>query len=76
VTDLSNSMKIQIEEVSAASEEQARGIQEISIGVRQMEQVTQSAAANAERNAHSTGNVRKEAESLDGIVQELTSLIG
>ncbi len=76
VTDLSNTMKVQIEEVSAASEEQARGIQEISIGVRQMEQVTQSAAANAEHNAQSTGKVRTEAESLDGIVQNLTALIG
>ncbi len=76
VTDLSNTMKVQIEEVSAASEEQARGIAEISIGVRQMEQVTQSAAANAEQNAQSTGKVRTEAESLDGIVQNLTALIG
>ena len=48
-------MKTQIEQVSAASQEQARGIEEISTGVRQMEQVTQSAAANAEQNAQATG---------------------
>ena len=76
VTTLSNSMKRQIEEVSAANEEQARGINEISIGVRQMEQVTQSAAANAEENAQATDRVRDEAASLDTIVQRLQVMMG
>ncbi|HTS47073.1 MAG TPA: hypothetical protein VMH05_03970, partial [Bryobacteraceae bacterium] len=75
VTTLSNDMKTQMEQVSAASQEQARGIEEISTGVRQMEQVTQSAAADAERNAQSTDKVRSEAESLDAIVQRLRGLM-
>lgn len=76
VTTLSNTMKTQIEEVSAANEEQARGINEISIGVRQMEQVTQSAAANADQNAQATDKVRGEAESLDAIVRRLQVMMG
>jgi methyl-accepting chemotaxis protein len=62
--------------VSAANEEQARGIDEISLSVRQMEQVTQSAASNAEQNAQATDKVRGEATSLDGIVQRLRFMMG
>ena len=75
VTALSGNRKVQIEEVSAAREEQARGIEEISIGVRQMEQVTQPAAANAEQNAQSTDKVRTEAEAPDAIVHRLRGMM-
>ena len=41
VTELSNQVKTLIEEVGVASQDEARGIDQIAAGVKQMEQVTQ-----------------------------------
>ena len=48
ITADTTSVKTLVEEVSLASQEQARGIQQIGKAIVQMEQVTQSTAANAE----------------------------
>jgi methyl-accepting chemotaxis protein len=76
VTELSNQIKTIIEQVSEASQDQARGIDQIAAGVKQMEQVTQAAAASAEQNASATEEVRGEAKSLDAVVGSLSTLLG
>jgi methyl-accepting chemotaxis protein/methyl-accepting chemotaxis protein-1 (serine sensor receptor) len=76
VTDRSAKVKMLIDEVSASCHEQALGVRQIATSLKQMEQVTQSAAASAEQNANSTDKVRTEAESLDRIVGRLATLIG
>ena len=48
-----------ISEISASSEEQARGVEQITIAMSQMEKVTQENAAAAEENA-ATGNAMKD----------------
>ncbi len=76
VTDLSTQVKSLIDGVRESSQDQARGIHQISTGVREMETVTQAAAASAEENAASSEQLRTESGSMDGIVRELTTLIG
>lgn len=76
VTEFSNQVKTLIEQVGIASQDEARGIDQIAAGVKQMEQVTQSAAASAEENASATEEVRSQSKSLDEIVNELKVLIG
>ncbi len=67
-------MKTLIEQVGIASQDEARGIDQIAAGVKQMEQVTQSAAASAEENASATEEVRSQSKSLDEIVNDLKVL--
>jgi len=76
VTDRSAQVKMLIDEVSASCHEQALGVRQIAASLKQMEQVTQSAAASAEQNANSTEKVSSQSESLDSIVGRLNALIG
>ncbi len=76
VTQLSTQVKTLIEGVRESGQDQARGIQQISAGVQQMEQVTQAAAASAEENAAASEQLRSESASMNGIVGNLTALIG
>ncbi len=76
VTELSGQVKLLIDGVRESGQDQARGIQQISAGVQQMETVTQAAAASAEQNAAASEQLRSESASMDGIVRNLTELIG
>ncbi len=53
-----------IGEIAAASEEQARGIGQVSRGVDQVDQVTQQFAANAQQTASSASELSVQAEGL------------
>lgn len=76
VTELSTQVKTLIEGVHGSGGDQVRGIQQISSGVQQMEQVTQAAAASAEENAAASEQLRTESASMDGVVRHLTEMIG
>jgi methyl-accepting chemotaxis protein len=76
VTEFSTQVKTLIEGVRESGGDQARGIHQISSGVQQMEQVTQAAAASAEENAAASEQLRSESASMDGIVRQLTELVG
>ena len=76
VTELSSQVKSLIDGVRESGQDQSRGIHQISTGVREMEQVTQAAAASAEENAAASEQLRSESASMDGMVRELTTLIG
>jgi Methyl-accepting chemotaxis protein (MCP) signalling domain len=65
-----------ISEIAAASEEQARGIDQISTAVTQMDQVTQSNAANAEESASAAEELSGQAEQLNGMVDDLQHMLG
>jgi methyl-accepting chemotaxis protein/methyl-accepting chemotaxis protein-1 (serine sensor receptor) len=75
VTELSNSVKVCIQQVSGGTEEQARGIDQISAAVRQMEQVVLVSAQKAQENELSTADLRMQSETLEGIVTRLTAII-
>ncbi len=65
-----------VEEIASASNEQAQGIEQISQAVTQMDQVTQTNAANAEESASAAEELSAQAEELNHTVSELRVLVG
>jgi len=63
-------------EIAAASNEQSQGIDQISTAVTQMDQVTQSNAANAEESASASEELSAQAEELNRMVQDLQAIVG
>ncbi|MDB5047347.1 MAG: methyl-accepting chemotaxis sensory transducer [Fibrobacteres bacterium] len=64
-----------IGEVSAASEEQSKGIGQIGIAVEQMDKVTQSNAANAEESASASEELYAQAKELSDMVTALINVV-
>jgi methyl-accepting chemotaxis protein len=52
------------------------GVCQIAVSLKQMEQITQSAAVSAEQNANSSEKVSSQSGSLDSMVGRSASLIG
>lgn len=59
-----------ITEINAASQEQARGIEQVNIAVAQMDQVVQQAAANSEQTSSASEELSAQAEELASMVSE------
>jgi len=76
ITTNASRVKTLVDEVSVGSQEQAQGIEQISKAVAEMEQLTQSSAANAEKGATSGRELLAHADSLDQVVLELRQLVG
>ncbi|MBI5831551.1 MAG: hypothetical protein HZB16_04465 [Armatimonadetes bacterium] len=68
VTDL-------VDEVAAASREQAIGIGQVNIAVSQMEQVTQSVAAGAEETASGSEELSAQSHELREMVETLVNVV-
>jgi hypothetical protein len=75
ITKSSDSVKALIQQVSTGTDEQARGIEQISSAVQQMEQVVQVAAQKAQENETSTSDLHQQSERLGAIVTRLTAII-
>ncbi|MBN2163955.1 MAG: CZB domain-containing protein [Pontiellaceae bacterium] len=65
-----------VAEITVASTEQTQGIGQINDAVSQMDQATQSSAANAEESASAAESLNAQAEDLKGAVTKLSLLIG
>ncbi|MFH1136748.1 MAG: methyl-accepting chemotaxis protein [Pseudomonadota bacterium] len=72
----SNKVAELIGEIAAASSEQAQGIDQVNQAVSQMDQVTQTNAANAEESASASEELNAQAESMLEVVGELMTLVG
>ncbi|HUU40259.1 MAG TPA: methyl-accepting chemotaxis protein, partial [Desulfatiglandales bacterium] len=64
-----------VEEITAASNEQAQGIKQVNKAVGEMDGVTQEAAANAEESASASEQMYAQAEQMEVIVGELVALV-
>ena len=64
-----------INEVSAASAEQAQGIEQVNTAVSQMDKVTQANAANSEEAASASEELSAQAGELNDMVGVLTALV-
>jgi len=62
-------------EISAASEEQARGIEQINIAVTQMDKTTQGNAATAEESASASEQLSAQSIELHGFIEVLSELV-
>ncbi|MBL0161720.1 MAG: MCP four helix bundle domain-containing protein [Bryobacterales bacterium] len=76
VFDNATRIKELANEVHVGSQEQARGIEQISRSVAQMQQVTQSTAASAEESASAGEEMSAQAHSLHDAVGRLNALVG
>ena len=65
-----------VSEISAASNEQAQGIDQVNIAVAEMDKVVQQNAANAEESASASEEMNAQAEQMKGIVEDLFALVG
>jgi len=63
-------------EITAASSEQAQGIDQINKAVTQMDTVTQKNAANAEESAAASEEMNAQAETMKDMVGELMAMVG
>jgi methyl-accepting chemotaxis protein/methyl-accepting chemotaxis protein-1 (serine sensor receptor) len=76
VTDSALKVKTLVEEINLGSQEQARGIDQVSKAILQMEQVTQRTASGAEESASAGEELSAQSQALNGMVGKLSSLVG
>jgi methyl-accepting chemotaxis protein len=76
MTDNSVRVKSLVDEVSLGSQEQARGMEQISRAVLHMEKVTQTTAAGAEQSAAAGAQLDGHAGELRGLVHEMREMVG
>jgi methyl-accepting chemotaxis protein len=76
ITESASKMSELIGEISAASAEQAQGIEEINKAVSQMDKVVQQNAATAEESASAAEEMNGQARRLRHFVLEMAALAG
>jgi methyl-accepting chemotaxis protein len=64
-----------IAQISTSAQEQNRGIGQLNNAVREMDAVTQTNAANAEESASVAVDLNSEADTLRGVIAELSGLL-
>ncbi len=64
-----------MDEVNQSSREQAKGIQQVSQAISQMEQVTQTTAANAEEGASAAEELNAQTETVKEVVVRLRAMV-
>jgi methyl-accepting chemotaxis protein len=72
---VAGAVKIEADQIGSASEEQVRGIVQISTAITQMSHVTQSSAAQAEESASAAEELNAQSEALKQIVERLTVMV-
>lgn len=76
ITGSAGKVKELVDEVHLGSQEQARGIEQISKSIAQMEQVTQNTAANAEESASASEQLSAQAQAMHQSVRQIAALVG
>jgi len=76
MTENSTRVKSLVDEVNVGSQEQARGMEQISRAILQMEQVTQKTAAGAQQSASAGTELNGNADNLRALVQEMREMVG
>ena len=65
-----------IDEIGAAVREQAGGIEQVNMSLRQMSDLVRQDAANAEESASASGEINSEAKQVKEFVANLVTLVG
>jgi methyl-accepting chemotaxis protein len=76
ITGEFSKIKTLVDDVSVGSKEQSDGISQIGRALLQMEQVTQSTAANAEQSAAAAEELHAQSEAMRDVVARLNELAG
>ena len=64
-----------VDEIAAASQEQAQGVGQVNKAIAEMDKVTQQNAASAEETASAAEEMSAQAERMKGFVEELNLLV-
>ncbi len=75
ITDQAKKVNELMNELAAASQEQAQGIEQVNKAMTQIESVTQQNAASAEESASAAEELTAQADSVKKIVAELSQLV-
>jgi methyl-accepting chemotaxis protein/methyl-accepting chemotaxis protein-1 (serine sensor receptor) len=75
LTEFTEKAKSLVNQVSSASQEQTRGLQQITNAISQMEQVTQTTAAGAEQSAAAGEQLNAQSETLKWISRDLLKMV-
>ena len=75
ITESATRLKLLVDEVNEGSQEQARGVEQISKAMVQVDQVTQSNAAGAEETASASEEMSAQAQSLQYVVNRLREMV-
>jgi len=73
--EISGKISKLIDEIAAASQEQAQGISQVSKAVAEMDKVTQKNTANAQESASAAVEMNTQAERLKGFVKDLVAVL-
>ncbi len=73
--DISGKVAELVDEIAAASNEQAHGIEQINMAVDKMDDMVQQAASNAEESASSSEEMSAEANQMKGYVKDLIHVL-
>jgi methyl-accepting chemotaxis protein len=76
ITESSGAVRNLVEELRSGSQQQDRGIAEITRALTQIEHVTQGSAAQAEQTASAGEQLAAQAATVRGIVVELETMVG
>ena len=76
VAQSSATIKDLVEEIAAASSEQAQGIEQINKAVTEMDKVVQQNAASAEESASASQEMNTQVDDLNEVVFDLVDVIG
>jgi methyl-accepting chemotaxis protein len=73
--DISGKIGQLVEEIAAASQEQAHGIAQVNTAVADMDRVTQETASSAEESASAAEEMNAQAQQMRGYVEDLAVVI-
>jgi hypothetical protein len=76
ITEESAKIKALVDKVNETSAEQTRGVHQIAQALGGMSVITQKTAAQAEESASSAWELKGQSETLKGIVERMTVLVG
>ena len=76
IQESSKKVNALISEISAASKEQAQGIDQVNTGVSEMDKVVQQNAADSEESASAAEELSSQAAEMERMVAELEAMVG
>ncbi len=65
-----------VSEITAASKEQAQGVEQVNLATSEMDKVVQQNAASAEESASAAEELSSQAQEMNGIVEQLSAMVG
>ena len=75
ITERASKVKTLVDEVNLSSEEQAKGVDQISKAIVQMEQVTQKSAATDEQSTSAGEELSVQSQTMRQVVQDLHQMV-